>query len=131
MIAFLGLAHNNVADGGAEALAALVGAGGRAARRRPNALDLTKADDLVFEGGSCPLTALDLTGNKIRTKGAKALGRALRYHDLLNSLGLAANHLGSAGGAAILEALVQPDAEAVLAAKAYESYRGGAELVVF
>ena len=120
-LAFLGLANNKIKDAGADALSALLAAGAKAARRRATKPDLIrKDDDLVFEGGSCPLTALDLSHNSVSGDGARSLGRALRYHQLLVALDLASNHLGSLGGVHILDALSQPDEEDVLAAQAYK-----------
>ena len=120
-LAFLGLANNKIKDAGADALSALLAAGAKAARRRAAKPDLLRPnDDLVFEGGSCPLTALDLSHNSVSGDGARSLGRALRYHQLLVALDLASNHLGSSGGVHILDALSQPDEEDVLAAQAYK-----------
>ena len=120
-LTYLGLAHNAIQDSGAEALAALLAAGAKAARRRAKNPEYVQPDDdLVFDGGSCPLTALDLSHNTIGEIGARALGKALLYHQLLVSLDLASNHLGSNGGVHILGAFSQPDDEDVLAALAYK-----------
>ncbi|KAH8058634.1 hypothetical protein JL722_5858 [Aureococcus anophagefferens] len=121
----LDLSACGLGDAGAAAVATglLHGTSG-AARRRPSTVDLLGADDLIFDGVACPLTALDLSHNALSHRGARSLGRALRYHELLVSLDVAHNRLGSPGGVAILEAFVQPDEETMLAAKAYEYGRG-------
>ena len=62
-------------DAGVAAVATLLGVGAKAARRRPSTVDLLGADDLIFDGVACPLTALDLSHNALSHR----LGRKQKY----------------------------------------------------